>query len=249
MPRQIYAIWQKALLSIRPVFLCLQLAGLTGCTTLGATDMIALNQADFGPQETLRLCIYLDNPTVTKQKAESLVGSIQEELSQYNMQVNVVAYENWNRPSGSGAEIIESLASQKLTPPCDRILAMASRNFGDFLIGLFGIDELGSVDTVTNTRGYIAVDILTPNQLLTPPRWVAVHETYHLLGCQHQIAVTECYSKIRGLKKMAALNRERGNSFFPTFSRTGEILLTREDVNAREAMAVIVEKSRRLHGQ
>lgn len=217
---------------------------LAGCTSLGATDDLALRRIDFGPSETLRICVLLDEPAVTQTKAQPIITSIAQELAQYNIQVEVPWYHSWHRPSGSGLEIIKILAAEQLTAPCDRILAMVGRNFGDFLVGLLVVDEFGSVDTVTSTRGYVAANVGTLNQLFVSPPTAAIHETYHLLSCQHDTSMDACYRRIAQLKKAAAINRNNGMDFFPTYSRQGQLLTNRTDVNIREALALRVEEAK-----
>jgi hypothetical protein len=217
---------------------------LTGCTSLGSPDKLALGRIDFGPTETIRICVLLDEPSITQTKAEPIISSITQELSQYNIQVEVPWYRSWHRPSGNGFEIIKILAGEQLKAPCDKLLALVGRNFGDFLVGLLAMDEFGSVDTVTNTRGYVAANVGTVNQLLVSPPTAAVHEAYHLLGCQHDTSMTACYARIGRLKKSAAQNRVDGIDFFPTYSRQGQLLTNRADVNIREAMALRVEKAK-----
>lgn len=218
---------------------------LAGCTSLGAPDETALARTDFGPVETLRVCVLLDEPKITQKTAAPLIASMTQEFAKYNIQITVPWIHSWHRPSGGGMAIIEALADEQLAPPCDRLLALVGRNFGDFLIGTLFADELGSVDTVTSTRGYLAANVGTLNQLFVPPEAAAVHEFYHLLGCQHGLSMAACYERIRQLKIAAAINHANGNDFFPTYSRRGQLLLTRESVDVREAMALKVEQAKR----
>ena len=222
---------------------------LAGCTSLGAPDETALARTDFGPVETLRVCVLLDEPKITQKTAAPLIASITQEFAKYNIQVTVPWYRSWHRPSGRGMAIIEALANEQLAPPCDRLLALVGRNFGDFLIGTLFADELGSVDTVTSTRGYVAADVSTLNQVLVPPEAAVVHEAYHMLGCQHDSSMTACYARIDRLKEAAALNRANGNDFFPTYSRRGQLLMNRAEVDAREAMALKVERAKQRNAQ
>lgn len=217
---------------------------LAACTSLGAPDEAALARTDFGSEQTLRVCVLLDEPKITQKTAAPLITSITQEFAKYNIRVTVPWYRNWHRPSGGGMAIIETLAGESLAPPCDRILAFVGRSFADFLIGTLFADELGSVDTITSTHGYVAADVSTLNQVFVPPEAAAVHEAYHLLGCQHGLSMTACYERIDRLKKAAALNRANGNDFFPTYSRRGQLLMNRDEVDVREAMALKVERAK-----
>ena len=218
---------------------------LSACTSLGAPDPEVLTRTDFGPPEELRICVLLDEPKITQQLAEPIIASIQNELGKYDIKVTVPWYHSWHRPAGANMAIIEALAGEELAPPCDRLLALVDRNFGDFLVGLLVIDELGAVDTVTSTRGYLGANLNSPAQIFNPPDVTAVHEAYHLLGCKHGVSMADCYSRIDRLKEAAAINRVKGNDFFPTYSRSGQLLQNREDVDVREAIALKVEQSKR----
>lgn len=222
---------------------------LAACTSLGTPDEAAVARTDFGPEETLRVCVLLDEPKITPQKAAPIIASIAQELAKYNIRVDVPWIRSWQRPPGGGMAIIEALAAEQLAPPCDRLFALVGRNFGDFLIGLLAVDALGSVDTVTSTRGYVAANVGTVNQVFVPPQAAAVHEAYHLLGCQHDRSMTACYARIDRLKEAAAENRVNGVDFFPTYSRRGQLLMTREAVDVREAMALKVERAKSRNAQ
>jgi len=222
---------------------------LAACTSLGAPDEAALAQTDFGPEETLRVCLLLDEPKITQKTAAPLITSITQEFAKYNIRVTVPWYRSWHRPGGGVMAIIAALADEQLAPPCDRLLALVGRNFGDFLIGLLAVDELGSVDTVTSTRGYVAANVGTLNQVFVSPEAAVVHEAYHLLGWQHDSSMAACYARIHRLKDAAALNRANGNDFFPTYSRRGQLLMNRAEVDVREAMALKVERAKSGNAQ
>lgn len=230
-------LWRWPLLSVIALWV-------VGCTSIGAQDESAFRNTEFGPEETLRICVLLDEPRITQQSAAPIIASMTQELAKYKIQVEVPWYRSWHRPSGRGLAIIEALAAEQLAPPCDRILALVGRNFGDFLVGTLFADELGSVDTVTSTRGYVAANANTVNQLFVPPSAAAVHEVYHLLGCQHDMSMDGCYARIGRLKEAAAENRANGMDFFPTYSRRGQLLMTRELVDVREAIALKVERAK-----
>lgn len=222
---------------------------LAACTSLGRPDEAALAQTDFGPEETLSVCVLLDEPKITQQSVAPIIASMSQELAKYKIKIEVPWYRSWHRPSGRGMAIIEALAAERLAPPCDRLLALVGRNFGDFLIGTLFADELGSVDTVTSTRGYVAANVGTLNQVFVSPEAAVVHEAYHLLGCQHDTSMDNCYARIDRLKEAAAENRANGHDFFPTFSRRGQLLMTRESVDVREAMALKVERDKAAKNQ
>ena len=118
------------------------------------------------------------------------------------------------------------------------------RDRGDLLISRLAFEELGSVDTVTHTRGYIFADVESWNQKVTPPTEAVVHETYHLLGCDHEYTMTPCYERIAQLKAAARLNRESGYDFFPTYTLRGQLIMRRNEVDLRESMALRVYQAK-----
>lgn len=232
----------KAVYHIALLGLCL-VATLTGCTGMGMHEMEALKQTDFGPQETLRICVLLDEPEISQTDGAQIIKAIQGEFTLYNILIDVPVYEQWQRPGVSHMQVIENLAARKLAPPCDRILALAGRTLPDLIIGTLGITILGSVDTVTHTRGYVLSEFISLNQIVTPPEIAAIHEAYHLLGCDHDTSMNECYGRIATLKIAASKNRTQGNDFFPTYSVRGRLILRREDVDVLEAAALRVYRT------
>lgn len=241
-----YLLYGRLGFLFKAAALCCLLTGalVTGCTSLGAPDAAALQRTDFGPPDTLRVCVLLDDNDVSRSEAAELIQTVNQSLSVYNLQITVPWYQHWERPGHGDMKIIENLASLKLPPPCDRLLALVGRDVGDFLIGLLGFEELGSVDTVTHTRGYVFAELESINQIFMPPSAAAVHETHHLLGCAHALTMAGCYERIAMLKNAARLNRQNGNDFFPTYTLQGQLILRREEVAVREAMALRIYQAR-----
>jgi len=95
------------------------------------------------------------------------------------------------------------------------------------------------VETRTHTKGYVVAEIGSLNQLLTfqNPAAAAVHEFYHMLGCDHEDNSQTIIAEITRLKQSAMQNRLMGRNFFPGISSKGEILFTRRDVDARFDLA------------
>ena len=221
---------------------------LVACTSVGRHDESALAATNFGPEETLRICVLMDTTEISMANATWLLKVAQDEFLRYNLRVEVPSYTPFQRPSGSGTATIRELAALKLAPPCDRIMALVGHNWSDTVAGLLGVEVFGEVDTVTHTRGYIKADVASLSQILSPPDEVILHETYHLLGCAHDLSLSACYKRIATLKEANKLNRTAGRDFFPTYSRTGQIIYLRESVDAREANAlrVTLERERNL---
>lgn len=229
---------------------CGAFAILVACTSVGKHDQNELSTTNFGPEETLRICVLMDTTEISMANATWLLKVAQDEFLRYNLRVEVPSYTPFQRPSGSGSgtATIRELAALKLAPPCDRIMARVGHNWSDTVTGFLGVEVFGEVDTVTHTRGYIKADVASLSQILYPPEEVILHETYHLLGCAHDLSLSACYKRIATLKEARALNRSAGRDFFPTYSRTGQIIYLRESVDTREANAlrVSLERERNL---
>ena len=221
------------------LLLCLVALWVGGCTSMGAHEEAALKNTDFGPPEPLRICVLLDTPEISQAEGTKLMQAVQAEFALYEITVTVPWYQAWHRPGFGGMKIITDLASRKLPPPCDRVMALVGQNAGDVLVGLF-VSTLGSVDTVTHTRGYVMSEFSSINQVFAPPAAALVHESYHLLGCDHDVTMTECYARIQRLKAAARENRAAGNDFFPTYTVRGQLILHRDEVDVREANALRV---------
>lgn len=214
------------------------------CTTIGAHDQNALSNINFGPPETVRICVLMDGSEISEVESSRLVQFIRNEFILYGIQVEVPWYRRWQRPAGGSTATLEDLAERRLQPPCDRLLALAGENTSDLIDAVLGVNVLGAVDTVTHTRGYVLCENTCVNQLIAQPTVAIIHESYHLLGCGHDLSMTTCYERIRQLKIAARQNRENGNDFFPTFTRNGVLIFRREDVNRLESMALKVQRAK-----
>lgn len=176
---------------------------------------MARQAIDYGPPETLRLCIY-QAEGVDDKNAEALIKAIQNEMALYGIVIEVAERHSWQRPGFGVNDIIRGLvATTQLQAPCDRIVGFVGRHFGDFAASLLLPEVLGAVETVTHTRGYMVAEIGSINQIFSSPESTAVHETYHLLGCQHDLTLENCYQRIQRIKAEAHKNRAQGNDFFP----------------------------------
>ena len=231
--------------ALRSAVLLLITLSFAGCTSIGMHNTAALQNINFGPQERLRICVLLDDHEVTEAEGVKLIQNIAQAFALYGIMVEVPWYRSWHQPDGGNSAIIQDLAARRLQAPCDRLIALAGVHVSDVLVGMLGVMTLGAVDTVTHTRGYVLCDSTCSGQMLTTPYIAIVHESYHLLGCEHDLSMENCYERIRMLKEAARQNRERGNDFFPTYSRNGQIILRREDVNLLESLALRIERVKR----
>ena len=209
----------------------LALVMLAGCTSMGHHHPAARQQHDFGPVETVNLCVYVDQG-ISEQEARALIdGAWHDEASLYGIEVRVVKVTQWSRPAFRMEGILHALRQEPLEAPCDRIFALIGRNFGDFLWAFVGPEVLGAVNDETLTHGYAAARLGSFNQLMASPLEVTRHEIYHLLGCGEHFDMTRCYDQIAHLKKW---KRENGGDFFPAWDlERKQMLASRDAVNQR----------------
>ncbi|TDR57221.1 hypothetical protein DFP85_10136 [Halomonas ventosae] len=203
----------------------------SACATVGKHDPDTLSTIDFGPVETLRVCLLVDEG-ITESRARTLFKKVGEELSVFDLEVEIPWVRPWKRPAFLMNGILEDVALQPLAPPCDRLMAVVGRNVGDFFVSWLAPEILGVVETNTHTRGYVVGQSVSFNQLLNRPTDVAVHEAYHLLGCAHGLSLAECYPYILELKRTARANREEGNDFFPGISLDRKPITSRMETDA-----------------
>jgi len=220
-------------LSFRTVLAILGFISLHGCTTIGHNDSAALKQTDFGPQETVNVCLYVDEG-ISEQEGRSLVEkSWVEGPTTVGININIVEVHQWKRPAFMMQGIMDSmLQTMPLEAPCDRILALVNRHFGDFMFGFVGMEILGAVNDDTLTHGYVVAHSATLAQLFMPPLEVTEHEIYHFLGCGHY-SMSACYKQIAYMKQW---KQENGGDFFPAWDLVNKRLFpTRAAVNAHLA--------------
>jgi hypothetical protein len=218
-------------ISWQTIIFCLTLYG---CTTVGVLNKEALKNIDFGPPEKLRLCIYKDD-SISDKQAEEIIATLQKEFSHFGIEIEVPWIRAWKRPAFTGYEILNNFASCPLESPCDRLLALVGRNFSDFLWGLTMPEVHGAVEDVSMTKGFTVAEIGSLNQILTmgSAARLAIHETYHLLGCDHDIDAKPCYEKIALIKKIARKSRLAGRDFFPSVGQDQRVLRSRHDVEKK----------------
>lgn len=204
------------------------------CTTMGIPDKEAIQNIDFGPPEKLRLCIYKD-VTISDQQAEEIIAALQKEFSHFGLDIEVPWIRSWKRPGFTGDEILNNFASCPLESPCDRLLALVGRNIGDFLWGIIMPEVHGAVEDVSMTKGFTVAEIGSFNQILSmsSAARLAIHETYHLLGCDHDIDAKPCYEKIALIKKIARKSRSAGRDFFPSVGLNQRVLMSRLEVEKK----------------
>lgn len=199
----------------------------------------AESDVDYGPPAVMRVCL-LKTDDVPAPRAEQLIAAVNDEFARYGIRVKVPWVRSWQRPGFDVNAIITDVARRDLESPCDRLVALVDRNFGDFAWGLLMPEVLGAVEDVTATRGYVVATSGSINQLLMPPGMTTVHEFYHLLGCPHGLTLTKCYPKIAALKRAI----DPAADFFPGVARYDAFLTTREAANTALS-AFLAEEERK----
>lgn len=216
---------------MRTVTLLLLLVA-AGCTTLGVDDMAARGSIDYGPDEAIRLCL-LQDVSIDDTEVTSLITAIRKEMSPFGLIVEIPWVKPWQRQGFDYMGILESVVkAHPLTEPCDRIAAFVGRNTADILWGALLMPEvLGAVETATRTRGFMVASFGSLNQAFTSPRSVAAHEFYHMLGCDHDLTMNDCYKQIALLKKKTRMLRAAGTDIVPGRLRDGSFVSQRQTVD------------------
>jgi hypothetical protein len=216
---------------LRIVPLAVALVLLSACTSIGTHNHSLRQHIQYGNTETVDVCLYVDDG-ISEMAARKLVyDAWHDEGHMYGIELNVVRVTRWSRPGFHMDAILAALRQERLEAPCDRILALVGRDFGDFLWSFVGPEVLGAVNDETLTHGYAVAQRRTVNQLLMSPVEVTRHEIYHMLGCDVHYNMPHCYEQIARLKEW---RREDGGDFFPAWDLINKRLIgSREAVNAR----------------
>ncbi len=229
--------WHERLGITRPsrliALLCAVL--LCACTSVGVHtrqhQVIA-----YGPPVQMQVCI-LRAPGVSAQRVDRLIAAVNTEFRPYGIEIVVPWVRPWTRPGFRHRSVFEDVIARELESPCDRLVAFVDRHAGDFVWGLLMPEVLGMVDDATHTRGFVVATRASLNQLLMSPEKASVHEFYHLLGCPHASALTQCYGRIAAIKRL----HNPGADFFPGIGQDGRFIRTREAANAALRQAVAME--------
>lgn len=230
------------------------LLGSSGCfmTSIGMDRPELRAQTDFGPPNTLRVCALLDDG-ISQSDAQATLQDYwnENEASKYQLSVKLVSYSSLPRTLDEffGYQIGRQVVMRQIPPGCDRMMYFVNRNVLDVAWSIpeaYGAPEvLGEVDDTTMTRGYVVDRVASLNQVLMSPWFtpskVARHETFHMIGCGHDLVMDQCYKHIAEAKWIEDRLRNAGcyektgtEEFFPAFSHEGEgpILLTRPQANS-----------------
>ncbi len=207
----------------------------TAAMDLGRANPVRRYFTEFGPSEVLRICL-LREPRVSSAAVQRATDAMRRALTRYAIELEVPRVDLWDPPSDGAGARIRALRSMPLTPPCDRLLALSALTASEQLqrtLGVLAEDAgvAGEVESDTFSRGYVFV---RPMSWFHSPRFDAgelvVHELHHLLRCDHDVVMDDCYRQIVRLKRAAAQNRAAGSDFFPAITLTGEVLQDRATV-------------------
>ena len=204
----------------------------TACTSIGVHSAREREQLQFGPPQTLALCLHVDDG-IDEREARALVEEAWgEEGKLYALTIRVAGVTRWKRQAFTIDGLMEAITREPLEPPCDRVMALVGRNVGDVLWALVGMPEvLGAVNEGTLTHGYTVARRASLNQVFSSPAAILRHELYHMLGCEEHFNMPGCYAQIARLKRWRA---EQAGDFFPAWDALQKrILPTRAAVNAR----------------
>jgi len=204
---------------------------------LGRPNPVRLFFTDFGPRETLRLCL-LREPLVTQESVDRAIRAMRGALERYAIDLEVPWVRAWDPPRDALGSRMRELRSLPLEEDCDRLLVLSALDWGERTRRTFGALEAGAgiageVESDTFSRGYVFV---RPMSWLHLPGFDAselvIHELHHLFRCDHDRVMDDCYRQIVRLKHAAAANRSAGRDFFPAITLDGTLLLERDAVSA-----------------
>lgn len=204
----------------------------TACTSMGLHSARERERLEFGPPQTLALCLHVDEG-IDEREARALVEEAWgEEGKLYALTITVAKVTPWKRRAFTLDGIMDAITREPLEPPCDRVMALVGRIVGDVLWALIGLPEvLGAVNEDTLTHGYTVARRASLNQVFSGPAAILRHELYHMLGCDEHFNMPGCYAQIARLKRWRA---DQASDFFPAWDASQKrILPTRAAVNAR----------------
>jgi hypothetical protein len=222
-----YRVFNQTI-AITGIALLLTLPG--ACTSLGSHSQESLAQQDFGPRQTIRVCVYR-NADITDTQAHRIITAVDAEFDRYSLDLAVPWIRVWRRFNDPAVTVIDELTPLPLEPPCDRVRGLDSRHAGKASCLVVMQENLGAVETVTHTRGYILYTAALSDKVSDGPNSVAIHEAYHLLGCEHDSDMTACYQQIAALKQAASSEKRTGDNFFPGVSISREPITSRAEVD------------------
>jgi hypothetical protein len=194
---------------VGPTLFFIMMPLLAACTFIGLDNPTLRDSIDWGAQQTVPTCVYLDEG-VSREDADQLLGWWNNrEAAWYKLQFVPVSYEPLERDAQQFFYFQISAQLQAVARPdrCVKQMWFVSRSFGDLLYSgaanVLGLPEvMGWTDDATRTKAWVYAN-RTPdlNQLVMSPGAATRHEMYHLVGCDHfDLAMGNCYAAIENFK-------------------------------------------------
>jgi len=191
------------------ILLAITMPLLAACTFIGIDNQELRKSIDWGPEQEVPTCVYLDQG-ISQQDADELLGWWNKREGEwYKLQFVPASYEPLTR-AGSDFfyfQISAKFQTVKLPERCIKQIWFVSRNLGDFAYGgaasFLGLPEVvGWTDDDTRTKAWAYANVAPDlNQLVMSPGAATRHELYHLLGCDHfDLAMHNCYAAIQNFK-------------------------------------------------
>jgi len=203
---------KNADLRFRPILLFIAMPLLAACTFIGLDNPVLRNSIDWGPQQQVPTCVYLDEG-VSREQADRLLGWWNNrEGNWYKLDFVPASYEPLKRESNEFFffQISSKLLTVKRPDRCVKQIWFVSRNLSDLLYGgaanVLGLPEVvGWADDATRSKAWTYANLVPDlNQLAMSPGAATRHEMYHLLGCDHfDVLMGDCYEEIRNFKAWA----------------------------------------------
>src|SRR5690606_26233106 len=111
--------------------LCLILL-LCGCSTVGFHSAQARAAIDYGPSAEIKVC-FIAEPDVSDAEIADVTNAWNKELQLYKLNVRAVRVRRQERPGFFGSDILRYLNGLQLKSPCDRIVYLVGRTWGDIV--------------------------------------------------------------------------------------------------------------------
>ncbi len=192
-----------------PTLLFIAMPFLAACTFIGVDNPALRRTIDWGAEQAVPTCIYLDEG-VSRADADQLLGWWNNrEANWYKLAFVPASYEPLKRDSNEFFyfQITAKLKGVSSPDRCIEQIWFVHRNFSDLIYGgaanVLGLPEvMGWTDDDTRTKAWAYANV-TPdvNQLMISPGAAIRHEMYHLLGCDHfDITMSHCYEAIQNFK-------------------------------------------------
>ena len=93
---------------------------LSGCTTVGVHDSAALRSIDFGPQQSVRLCAWLDEGITEVEARELLSEAWKHDAGRFKLEMQIVRSRPFTRSGFTASAIAAQVNRLPLEDGCDR---------------------------------------------------------------------------------------------------------------------------------